>query len=419
MTSQASTIRPFAPARPFALAWIAYTAIILGFAAGVWIPNGLYRKMDFRSMYAAGVLARTDPSHLYDLARQKQIQDALVEKRDAVLPFGHLPLGALFYAPFSLLPYRTAYLLAIFVNSLLIIPCFLAAGKEFSATIPGWQPRPGLIFFPFMPTTIALAQGQYSLLLLLFLCLAWRFLDRSRVFAAGLVTAGLLLKPHLALLLALFLAVQYGWRFVAGFATGSATITAFCVPFLRHGGLRAWFGVLSGMSLASGNSQAHQAAEGVFAWSMPNLRGALLSTLGPVVSPRLLFILVAVASALVLVWALVVVRKLSPRNALVFSVVITLLVSYHLEKHDLVLLLLPMVLMETGTSKALARCRDAILGLPCALLMFWPSTPPGAGFTLMCIPLMVAAILLARTAASAALNETRNGSRELTIATQM
>lgn len=398
MISQGPPIRPFAPGRPFALTWLVYTAIILGFATCIWVPNGLYKRMDFRSMYAAGVLARTDPSHLYDLTRQKELQDTLVERRDFAIPFGHLAADALLFVPLSLFSYRTAYLLAIFANAILIIPCFLAARKEFSAAIQPWQPRAGLIFFVFMPTTIALAQGQDSVLLLLALCLGWRFLDRSQLWYAGLAIAGMLLKPHLALLIALLIAVRYGWRFVAGFVAGGAVMAAICFPFLRHGGWRSWFGVLSGLTLASGHSQAQESAMGIYSWAMPNLRGALLFTLGQEVSPHVLFLLVVAASTAVLAWALVVVRRLSSRNAFAFSVVAALLVSYNLEPHDLVLLLLPMALMETGTSKALALCRDVMMGLPIALLIFCPSTPPGAGFTFMCIPLLAAAILLVRTA---------------------
>ena len=136
------------------------------------------------------------PCHFYDPVRQKQVQDDLVGKRDQSLPFGHLAYGALLYVPLSLLNYRNAYVSVVLCNAILVILCFLAARKEFSETIPLWQPRAGFIFFTFMPTTITLAQGQDSLLLLLILCLAWKLLDRSQDFAAGLVLANLLLKPH-------------------------------------------------------------------------------------------------------------------------------------------------------------------------------------------------------------------------------
>ena len=79
----------------------------------------------------------------------------------------------------------------------------------------------------------------------------------------------------------------------------------------------------------------------------------------------------------------------------------TALLSYNLEPHDLVILLLPMVLMGRDATKALARCRDAILGLPIALLIFTPSKPPGAGFALMSAPLLASAFFMGRGAAKA------------------
>jgi len=72
-------------------------------------------------------------------------------------------------------------------------------------------------------------------------------------------------------------------------------------------------------------------------------------------------------------------------------------VSYNIESHDLIILLLPMVLMEMGANKVLASCRDWMMGLPIALLIFTPSMVPGAGFTLMLLPLLACAFLLSRT----------------------
>jgi len=385
--------------RPFAWAWAIYTVLILVLVTCVWIPSGLYKKMDFRSMYAAGTLARTDPAHLYDLSRQKQVQDTLVERRDLSIPFGHLALDAVLFIPFSLLSYRNAYVLVVCCNAILVALCFLAARPVFSWTIPLWQPRPGFIFFTFMPTTIALAQGQDSLLLLLILCLTFRLLGRSHIFWAGLVLAGMLLKPHLALLVALFVAFRYGWRFVAGFLAGAAAVVALCLPFWLHGGLRAWLSIISGLSLASGHNQAQEAAMGIYSWAMPNLRGAFLLLLGHLVSSRVLFVVVCLASLAVLGWGLAQARHLSHDNAFALAIVVTALVSYNLEPHDLVILLLPMVLMGPVVSQALARCRDVILGLPIALLIFAPADPPGAGFTLLSAPLIAAAWLLSRTAA--------------------
>ena len=380
--------------RPFVLTWLVYTFLFLPLAAGSWISGGLYKTFDFRSIYAAATLARTDPSHLYDLSSQKQVQDSLVGKSDQMIPFGHLALDALLYVPLSFLSYRNAYLAVFFCNAILIVLCFLAARKEFSETIPLWQPRPGLVFFLFMPITIAVAQGQDSLLLLLILCLGWRLLRGSHEFAAGLVLACLLLKPHLALLVALFVAVRFGRRVAAGFAAGGAIIAAMCLPFWLHGGLGAWLGVLTNLTMVHGHSRAQELAEGIYPWAMPNLRGVCLLVFGKALSSHALFAVVCIGSLALLLWGLVVVRKLSAPSAFAFSILITALVSYNLEPHDLAILLLPMVLLGKEVTKAVALCRDAVLGLPVALMILSPTR--GAGFTLMAVPLLATALVLGR-----------------------
>ena len=386
--------------RLFLWAWVIFTVVIYAVALSVWVPTGVYKEMDFRAMYTAGLLARTDPTHLYDLSRQGEIQQTRVKNDDLTLAFPHLAYEALLFAPLTLFSYRTAYLLMILPNSVLVLLSFLAARQEFSEVIPLWQPRPGFIFFTFMPTMIALAQGQDSLLLLLVVCLTWRLLDRSEVFGAGMVLAAMLFKPHLALLLAFFLVVRYGWRFAAGFMAGSAAVAAACLPFWLHGGFRTWISVLSEQSLVSPRTAAQANSVAIYAWVEPNLRGALLLLLGHVLSSHVLFGVTCLASLAMLAWGLVMARRLSARNAFAFSVFTTALVSYNLESHDLAILLLPVVLMEPGGSKALAWCRDLVLGLPIALLIFAPSNPPGGHFTLMAIPLLATVIALSRTGAA-------------------
>jgi hypothetical protein len=383
-----------AAARPFAWAWLIYTFLILVLALRVWIPSGLYKEMDFRAMYTGGMLARTDPSHLYNLSAQKALQNVLVKNDGLVLPFGHLAHEALFYVPFSLVDYRTAYLAMLLFNAILMACCFWAAREEFTANIPLWQPRAGLIFFAFIPVTIAMAQGQDSLMLLLILCLTWKLLKRSQLFAAGLLLAMLLFKPHLAVLLALFLALQYGWRFIAGFAAGSAIVAGICLPFWVHGGWSGWTEIIRGTSLAAGASQAEQFAFGVYPGSMPNLRGLLFAILGHALSARAFFDVVIVVSSIALLWAISSVKKLTLQNGFAFSIIVAVLLSYHFQEADLAILLLPMLLMETGSSKILSACRHLTLSLPIMLLIFAPATPSGAGFSLLTVPIAASVLTL-------------------------
>lgn len=384
--------------RSFAWAWLVYALFIVVLAAKIWIPHGLAARMDFREMYAAGVLMRTDPAHLYDLERQNQVEEERVGSNESLIPFGHMAYEAFLFAPLSLLNYAWAYMAMVALNLLLIALCFLAARAEFSTVVPLWQPRPGWIFFSFLPTSIALALGQDSLLSLLIVCLTWKFLRRSRPFTAGVVLALLLFKPHLAVLLALFLAVQYGWGLVGGFAAGSALLTAICVPFLRHGGLKAWFAVLWGISLASGSNGTQQVAEATYPWSMPNLRGLLFTLLGSRLAPHLFLLLVGAISLAVLAWMLAGVRRLPPRPAFALAILAAVLLSYSFEPSDCVILLIAILLLQGVEGRLLALCRHAILLVPSAVLLFAPPTPPGSGFFLESIPLLVAAFCLSTKA---------------------
>lgn len=383
--------------RSFAWAWLVYAVFVIAVALAIWIPKGLAARMDFREMYAAGVLVRTDPSHLYDLTRQNQIEEAQVESKDSLIPFGHMAYEAYLFAPLSLLKYPAAYVSMILLNLALMALCFLAARTEFSLVVPLWQPRPGWIFFSFIPTSIALALGQDSLLQLLILCLTWKFLGRSKHFAAGMLLSLMLFKPHVAVLIGLFLAVRYGWRFVAGFAAGGALVTALSIPFLRHGGLKAWFDVLWGISLASGSNGSAQVAVATYPWSMPNLRGLLFTVVGGRISSHAFLMLVGVVSFAGLVWTLSKIRRLSPPAAFALSVIVAVLLSYSFEPSDCTILLLPALLMQPIRDKALNLSKHAMLGLPMVVLLLAPPTPPGYGFSLIAVPLILVALFLSRT----------------------
>lgn len=391
--------------RPFVIAWLVYAACVLGLTLGVWIPSGLYKEMDYRMMYTGGMLARTDPSHLYDLAKQKEVQKTLVKNDGLVLPFPHLAAESLIDIPFSLLDYRGAYLAMVLFNTILIAVCFFAAREAFSAIIPVWQPRAGLLFFTFMPVTIALAEGQDSLILLLILCFSWRSIERSNYFLAGFILAFMLFKPHLALLAALLLSVRLGSRFLAGFAAGSGVVAAVCLPFWLNGGWDKWRGLLSLLSLAGSSGQAEQVAAGTYPVSEPDLHGLLYLAMGHFVPAKAFFVIVVLISMVIWVWALVRIRKLSQRDAFSFALFAAAFLGYHFEEGDLTMLLLPLILVQLETTRVFIASRHALLGLPILLLIFAPATPPGAGFAWASIPLAAIFFILGSRSHAAPIRE--------------
>src|ERR1700687_1084733 len=83
----------------------------------IFFQGALRGHADFRQLYAAGYMVRTGhASDLYNYAAQKNFQDTLVSREKLALPFIRPAYQAVFFAPFSLLPYRSAYLAFLSAN---------------------------------------------------------------------------------------------------------------------------------------------------------------------------------------------------------------------------------------------------------------------------------------------------------------
>src|SRR6185437_3488794 len=382
--------------RAFLLGWVIYAFLIGLFAVRYWIPQGLAERMDFRSMYAAGVLVRTNPTNLYDLAHQKRVEDTLVSRRPGVLPFNHLPYEALIFLPISLLKYRDAYLCILFFNALLIFPCFFLARENFSALVNPWQPRPGLIFFIYLPVVIALAHGQDSMLLLLICCLTWHQLTLAKHFSAGGTVALALFKPHLALLLGFLLCIRYGWRFLAGFVAGGVVIAMMCILIVRVHGINSFMAILKATSLVTGQNEMAQNSVGVFPKAMPNLRGLLYAMGSQYVPSTLAFGVVSIASLVLLGWVVYVIRGKTDENAFALSIFCTVLLSYNFQVSDLTILLLPIVMLAARTcSRFLRGCLYTLFLLP-PLLLILSNRQSANSFYLLSLPILAITILITR-----------------------
>ena len=354
--------------------------------------TGFIQTADFRCFYAAGTLARTDPSHLYDFARQMNLQAGLVGAENGWLMFIQPPFEALRLAPFSLLSYRSAYLLMIAFNIVLTIPCFLLAPGPFSNRIDPWQPAPGLLFFVFPPFFWAIAQGQSSILLLLLCCAAWHELDRGKNFNAGLMLALALFKLQIVVPLAFLLICWRGLSVLAGFALGTGIVGALSFWLVGLRGLRAFFNVLVTTSLVNGASAADQAATAQVPSTMPNIRGLLYGIAGPYLPRSYLTLLTLALSSALLIWIVATLFRTKESDvAFALASVAALLVSYHLHAHDLTLLLLPIALLAARPARLFTIIVIASFALPPALLVFG-----GQALFLLAVPLFALLLLAAR-----------------------
>jgi hypothetical protein len=306
---------------------------------------------DFPDFYcAARMLAAGHGPQLYDADLQRQYQ-ARYAGRVGTL-YIHPPFEALLYLAVAWLPLRYAYLLWSLLNLTL-----LAVGVRFLAKeILPWDWRlllgTSLIF---VPTLLCFLQGQDSLLLLLLVILSFAALRRGRGLAAGCWLGLGLFKFQLALPLALVLVVTQNRNIRTGLVKG------FSLAALALAALSA---AISGWSvfLIYPKFLLHLKAQpfaGIVPQAMANFRGLIYllfhsdQSSGAVIS-------LSILCAAALIMTLVGWRKMGRNNnndnkdnfdlAFANSVTFALLVSYHLNPHDLSLALLPIALLLRSTS---------------------------------------------------------------------
>src|SRR5229473_4539863 len=151
--------------------------ILIGIQLLGWItffPGALsHGHADFRQLYAAGYMVRTGHAgELYDIRAQQNFQDALVGNDERALPFIRPAYQALLFVPFSLLLYRTAYLVFLGVNLLLLAIALWLLRPSMRNLSRVWRGLPVFVFLVFYPMALALMQGQDSILLLTLLAAA-------------------------------------------------------------------------------------------------------------------------------------------------------------------------------------------------------------------------------------------------------
>jgi hypothetical protein len=306
---------------------------------------------DFPDFYcAARMLAEGHGHQLYDADVQRQYQ-ARYSGRVGTL-YIHPPFEAVLYLAVAWLPLRYAYALW----SLLSL-AFLAVGTRRLAKellLPwGWVVW-SAASLTFVPVLLCVLQGQDSLLLLLLVILAYTALRRGRAFAAGCWLGLGLFKFPLVLPLVLVLILTQNRNARGALARG------FSLVALSLAGLSA---AISGWEIFIVypkflmNLQA-QSFAGIVPQAMANLRGLTYLFFPHDQFPRAI-IAVSILSAVALIATLRVWKNAQRASSLDASdqtqhefdlafantVVFALLVSYHLNPHDLSLLLLPVALL--------------------------------------------------------------------------
>ncbi len=349
-----------------------------------WMFFSLRREIvtgypDFTIFYTAGKsIIEGRGRQLYDVDMQFAIQREFaseVKHRENPLPFNHPPFEALLFAPLARLPYVAAYLVWAVFNIALILGFWILLRPRLPS-LHGFLPAlPLLAMFAFFPVSMALLQGQDSILLLLLYGLAFCALATGRAFVAGACLGLALFKFQLVLPFVLVLLIRRQWRAIAGFI-----VTAFAL-LLVSATVVGWSGVMAypGFVLRLSRSGAQA---GIYPRDMPNLRGLVAGSLHFEGLPAALLIVATSIALLALAaywWRVQPGRQFSLGFSLCLTV--TTMVSYHLLVHDLSLLILPILLLAEhlvageiiGSARYLLIAALAALFLTplYALLQFW------------------------------------------------
>jgi hypothetical protein len=327
---------------------------------------------DFIDFYAAARMLADGHGHqLYDANAQRQYQ-ARYSGRVGTL-YIHPPFEALVYLAVAWLPLKAACLLWWVLNF-----GFLALATHHLAAEVSSQYDWRTLFaaaLTFVPILLCLLQGQDSILLLLFFVFAFTTLRRARAFAAGCWLALGLFKFQLALPLCLILLVSQGGAARSQLAKGFGLVAlALALVSVAIGG----WSVFTAYPLFLLHLP-EQPFAGIFPQAMANFRGLLFLAV-PAWPSAWIFGAASILSAMALLKAVADWRgasvdappnSASPENfdvPFASTVVFALLVSYHLNPHDLSLLLLPIYLLANPNWKRTSRPRTAAGWLRASLL---------------------------------------------------
>lgn len=357
--------------RPFLFAALAYLLVVQVALCVMSVRHALEGHADFRTFYCAGYLVRTGHAkQIYEYEVQRQVQNTLVAPSDVALPFYHPAYEALIFVPFSVPSYRVGYFLFVGFNLALLVISALLMRPYLSRLVCVWPMLPFALFLLFFPAGIALMQGQNSILLLALYSCAFVAIVAGRDLLAGCLLGLALIKFQIALPVVVLFLIWRRWRLIAGFAVGGFAVLITSIWLVGLHGLMAHTRFLLGVSGGLSTSR-DQIRSGIFPWAMPNLRGLLFSLGGAHVPNAWLQGEIVCLSLLVLLWTARRRKEItSPGNAFALAIVCALLVSYHLQIHDLTLLILPITLwLDRVSQKSMVVERIRAAALPVLFLV--------------------------------------------------
>ena len=287
---------------------------------------------DFPSFYAAARIWRTG-GNPYSLSEQCKAQTAIRSADLPCLPLAHppilLPLVSEISSDNLVASYWRWLTVLVLISIASLVPLYFLS-RNLMLSIES------LLFLPLV-TGVLLGQ---DVPLILFGALMWAYLLLTgRDFASGLALSLSVIKPHIAILLALPLLFSRRTAFL-GFCAGALALTVFSFALVGLSGFRGLLEIAQIMSKGEGF--------GIYQSKMPNATGLLVSAgLSPFWSWGI-FVFGVVAISLL--WRQ---RGLS-QSTLGIAVIVALFAVPHTHFHDLCLLLIPLWPLSASYPSALA-----------------------------------------------------------------
>ena len=215
----------------YAIAAIYAAFLIAVYRAGTWLIDGAGVPIyaDFACAWAAAVQAlQVDAASLYDPAEFVKVQAALVGPRDYFYPnWPYPPTFFLILAPFTVLPYRYAFIawdMATLLGLIVVVYCIV-------------RKLPAVALVLASPFTMwNFLAGQNGFLTGSLLGASLLLLERQPVLA-GIFIGALTYKPQFGILLPLALAAARQWR---AFASAVATAGIFVGISIVVFGIDVW-----------------------------------------------------------------------------------------------------------------------------------------------------------------------------------
>ena len=215
------------PRLVFAGTW---TAILVCAFYALYLADllrGRIRGPDFIAYYVGGRLARIyGGAHLYDLTLQGQIQSQITSGwpgHPGLLAFVNPPFLALLMQPLSYLTYKQAYIVWLPVTIAFTLGAVALAVR--AGGLHGGQAwRVALMTSAAMPLFVGVLQGQSTSIVMFGLAGGYYLTRRQRGLLAGGAYSLVLLKPHLVLLLPVYLLARRQWGVLAGLCLGAAVL---------------------------------------------------------------------------------------------------------------------------------------------------------------------------------------------------